>query len=144
MFTGVFYFKVDTKGRISVPAPFRAIAEGNFYVTVSPDESLVVYDEKGFAEFEDRLKRLNDFDPQVRELKRIFYGGVAPQGCDSHGRIKLPPAIINFAGIEKEVVVNVMSNHIEILYKDRFEQKQQQAIENYFQNSSAMMNKQVV
>ncbi len=141
MFTGVYYFKIDTKGRISVPAQFRANAEGKFYVTYSPDKSLVVYDDKGFAEFEDRLKKLNDFDPQVRDLKRIFYGGVAPQDCDSHGRIKLPPSIIDFAGIEKDVVVNGMSNHFEIWDKARFEQKHQQAIANYFQNSSAMTGK---
>jgi len=141
MFTGVYNYKVDTKGRLSVPSPFRAAADGKFFVTYGPDKSLLVYDGNGFEEYENRLKKLNDFDPQVRALKRVFYSGAPIQECDSHGRIKLPPAIIAFAGIEKEVVLNGMSHHFEIWDKAQYDKQHQSDIENYFQNSSAMINK---
>ncbi len=141
MFTGVYNYKVDTKGRLSVPAPFRAAADGKFYVTCGLDKSLLVYDGNGFEEYESRLKKLNDFDRQVRALKRVFYSGAPIQGCDSHGRIKLPPALIEFAGIEKEVVLNGMSNHFEIWDKAEYDKQYQSDIENYSDNGSAMINK---
>jgi len=141
MFTGVFNYKIDEKGRLSVPSRFREIADGKFFVTYGLDNSLVVYDGKGFEDFVGKLKKADQFDPKVIRLKRVFAAGVPIQECDSHGRIKLLPSIISFAGIKKDVVLNGRLDCFEIWDKEKFEKQQGSDIADYPENTSAMINK---
>jgi len=138
MFTGEFSYKMDSKGRVSVPAPFRASSDGRYYITCGPDGCLFVYDEAGFKERAEELAKLDDFNPKVRALKRIFFSGPGLQECDSHGRIKIPGKFAKDVGIEKNIIMNGMSSHFEIWGKERWDEQRQQDIANYFQNYKEM------
>jgi len=96
-----------------------------------------VYDEPGFKQREAELQQLDHFDPRVRSLNRVFFSGTL-QECDSHGRIKIPAAFIEYAGIEKDVVLNGMATHFEIWGKERWDKQRQQDISNYFENYREM------
>jgi len=138
MFTGEFAYKMDSKGRVSVPSPFRASADGRFFITYGPEGCLFVYDEAGFKERTEELNRLDDFEPDVRALKRVFFSGPGLQECDSHGRIKIPAILSEYAGIKKDVILNGMSSHFEIWSKERWDEQRQQDIANYFRNYKEM------
>jgi MraZ protein len=138
MFAGEFHFRMDAKGRVSVPAPFRAQGDGKYYVTYGPDGCLFVYDECGFKAREAELNKLDEYDPKVRSLKRVFFSGPEPQECDSHGRIKLPAQFAGYAGIDKDVVMNGMAHYFEIWGRERWEQQRQQDISKYFENYREM------
>ena len=143
MFSGEFSYKMDSKGRVSVPAPFRASSDGRYYITYGPDLCLFVYDEAGFKERTEILAQLDDFDPKVRQLKRVFFSGPGLQECDSHGRIKIPAVFAEYAGINKDIVLNGMSSHFEIWGKERWDEQRQQDIASYFQNYKEMTSKSV-
>ena len=70
MFTGVFNYKIDEKGRLSVPARFREIADGKFFVTYGLDNSLVVYDGKGFEDFVGKLKKADQLGLFIFDKQR--------------------------------------------------------------------------
>ena len=141
MFSGEFYYKMDAKGRVSVPSPFRDSSDGKYYITYGPDSCLFIYDEDGFEKRTAELEQLDDFDPAVRELMRVFFSGPSLQECDSHGRIKIPAVLADYAGIQKEVVVNGMSKHFEIWGRERWEEQRPQDIANYFKNYRDMTSK---
>ncbi|RLD09277.1 MAG: division/cell wall cluster transcriptional repressor MraZ [Chlamydiae bacterium] len=143
MFSGEFSYKMDSKGRVSVPAPFRTSSDGRYYITYGPDGCLFVYDEAGFKERAEALGKLDDFDSKVRQIKRVFFSGPGLQECDSHGRIKIPGILAEYAEIEKDVVMNGMSSHFEIWGKERWNEQRQQDIANYFQNYKEMTSKTV-
>jgi len=143
MFSGEFSYKMDSKGRVSVPAPFRASSDGRYYITYGPDLCLFVYDESGFKERTEELNGLDDFDPKVRQLKRVFFSGPGLQECDSHGRIKIPSLLAVHAGIDKDIIMNGMSSHFEIWGKERWDEQRQQDLANYFQNYKEMTSKSV-
>lgn len=141
MFTGEFHYKVDAKGRISVPKDFRHSSDGKYYVTYGPDSSLLVYDERGFMRRREALEKLDEFDPQVRSLKRVFFAGPPLQECDSHSRIRIPAKFMEYAGIDKDVVVNGMSSHFEIWSKEKWEEQSQKDITHYFTNYGEMTSR---
>ena len=142
MFLGEFSYKIDSKGRVSVPSPFRVSSDGRYYVTCGPDSCLLVYDEAGFKKQTEALAELDDFNPKVRQIKRVFFSGPGLQECDSHGRIKIPAKFAENAGIIKDIVMNGMSSHFEIWGKERWDEQRQQDIANYYQNYKEMTSKQ--
>jgi MraZ protein len=138
MFAGEFHFKMDAKGRVSVPAPFRAQGDGKYYVTYGPDGCLFVYDEHGFKAREAELNKLDEYDPKVRSLKRVFFSGPELQECDAVGRIKIPAPFAKYAAIDKDVVMNGMAHYFEIWSSASWEQQRQQDISKYFENYREM------
>ncbi len=138
MFSGEFHHKIDAKGRVSVPAQFRTHGDGKYYVTYGPDGCLFVYDEQGFKAREAELNKLDEYNPTVRSLKRVFFSGPPLQDCDAVGRIKIPAQFASYAAIEKDVVMNGMAHYFEIWSRARWEQQRQQDISKYFENYREM------
>ena len=112
---------MDSKGRVSVPAPFRTEGDGKYYVKFGPDGALLVYDEEGHERMRARLEELDEFEAQARSVRRIFYSGMAQQECDDHGRIKLSSEMIKHAGLKTEVVLNGMASYFEIWDKSKWD-----------------------
>jgi MraZ protein len=122
---------VDAKGRVSIPAAFRNVGDGKYYVTFSPDGALRVFDETNFEKMRARLDAMDDFDPRVREVKRVFFSGPPLQECDAHGRIKLSPELRNYAGLQHEVVLNGMSSYFELWDKARWDERYNAALQSF-------------
>jgi MraZ protein len=131
VFSGLYIHRLDAKGRVSVPPAFRNAGDGKFYVTFSPEGALRVYDEGNFEKMRARLDAMDDFDPRVREVKRVFYSGPPPQECDAYGRIKLSPELRTYAHLEHEVVLNGMSTYFELWDKAHWDERYSSALEGF-------------
>jgi MraZ protein len=68
----------------------------------------------------DKINRLNDFNPKVREFKRLFLNGATIVEVDSAGRILLPKPLQEYAGIKKDVVFSCQGNKVELWNKDTY------------------------
>ena len=66
------------------------------------------------------VSKLNDFDPKVRQFRRYFLNGATNIESDSAGRLLLPKALMDYAGLEKDVVLVSAVNKIEIWDKTRY------------------------
>jgi len=134
MFIGVHPHKLDEKGRMSIPTNFRSVSDGTYYITFSPDGCLWVYDEEGFNRYLAELEQLDEFDSQVRSLKRVFYSGPPPQKCDTHGRVKIPAQCMEYASLSKEVVLNGMKNYFEVWAKEKWDKVFGESLAGYDRN----------
>jgi MraZ protein len=117
VFKGTYRHKIDPKGRLPVPAPFRrSLAEAGaptLVVTVL-DQCLAAYPPVEWARLEAQLAALPAFSRPVKTLARMLTSRAADCALDGQGRILLPPALRAAAGLGREAVVVGVLNRIEI------------------------------
>ncbi len=108
MFLGEYEATIDAKGRFLFPAGLKKQVgdEGlRFVISRGFEKCLNIYPEKTWAVIMDRISKLNDFDPKVRQFKLFFLGGATEVELDSAGRMLLPPSLKEFAGLEKAIIL---------------------------------------
>jgi MraZ protein len=112
---GEFVQKLDAKNRVTLPARLRPHFGDGVVVTKGLDSCLLVFNTGGWHSFaEARLGRLDPFSSEGRMVGRFLYGGASEQELDAQGRIALPPALIQHAGLSKEIVVAGLRDFLEI------------------------------
>ena len=104
VFFGTFENKVDRKGRVSVPAPFRqALARSSFQGIIARPSYRSPGIEACDLEF---MERLNDsvaatdlYSDAHEDLAFTIFADSHQLSFDGEGRILLPPALVEHAGI---------------------------------------------
>lgn len=120
MFMGEYNHTVDAKGRLIVPSIFREQLGDEFVVTKGLDGCLFVYENTEWKVMEKKLYALPLTNANARKFSRFFLAGAAACEVDKQGRILLPSALREFAGIEKDAVLVGVGSRIEIWAKDRW------------------------
>ena len=143
-FTGKQTVAVDGKGRIAIPAKYRAIATAQgsdkFFVTLNVDGCLDLYSDAEFRKFTEKLAPESAIDSkQERFLKRFLYSNSAEGIPDSQGRITIPRHLLEYAGIDKQVLILGVRERIELWNEQRYKEYEQsfpmtveQVVENLF------------
>jgi MraZ protein len=114
MFLGDYQHTLDAKGRVSLPAKFRAEMTGKLFMVKGPEKCLYIYSADEYSRFVERLPSAEDFDPRKSRFRRFFMAGAADAEIDSAGRIKLPAVLVDYAGLKKDVAVIGNGNRIEL------------------------------
>jgi MraZ protein len=115
MLLGEYEHTLDDKNRLTLPAKFRQALEDGVVVTRGMDKCLFVFTRSAWEQFVAvRLEGLNPFSKEARQMSRFMFAGAAETELDRQGRIMLPPALIQHAGLEREVVVAGVRDHVEI------------------------------
>ena len=114
---------VDEKGRIKVPAKFRAPIEtaygSEFFVTSVTGVEILVYPLPVWAAFEEKLAAL----PFVHRARQKFleryntYGQVV--NLDGQGRLLIPSLLRETSGIGNEVLVLAQADSLKVVDKAR-------------------------
>jgi len=116
-FIGTHHCKVDSKGRIQVPAVFRRYlgTEGGetFVVTRGLDDSLLLYAPEGWMQFQEKLDQLPS-GSKKRKVIRFFSHNSKPLLLDKQGRVSLPKPFMADYGIEDEALLVGALDHIEV------------------------------
>ena len=108
LFLSRFANKIDKKGRVSVPAPFRASLSDQAFsgIVVYPHPKLLALEGCGFdrmARMVEGHDRLDQFSDQRDDLGSIF--AVSHQlAFDPEGRVMLPEDLLSHAGIVEQAV----------------------------------------
>ncbi len=127
MFIGQYNHALDEKNRLTIPSKFRDKLGFNAVMTIGFDQCIAIYPASEWETFNERLNNLNTDKAAVRQYVRVFLGNASECECDSHGRVIIPPNLKKSGGIEKEVVLIGLSNHIEIWAKDKWVAYEQEA-----------------
>ena len=115
MFKGTYYHRIDAKGRLPIPAVFRRVLGDSQPVVVTLlDQCLAVYTQTEWARLESQLAALPAFSKQVKALTRLLVSRAADCELDVQGRILLPPALREAAGLERDAVVVGVLNRFEV------------------------------
>ena len=113
-FMGTFRPRLDEKGRLFLPAQFRdRLAEG-VVVTQGQEKCLVVWPPEVFDVEADKAAERSMTDKAARGYQRMFFSGGDEVVPDKQGRVSIPAALRDYAGLEKDVVVIGVRNRLEI------------------------------
>ena len=104
LFLSTYVNKIDKKGRVSVPAPFRAVLSAQAFQGVVLFRSTIHPCLEGFGmdmmdEMGARLDRFDLFSDAQDDLATAMFAEAVPLPFDGEGRILLPPSLIAHAGI---------------------------------------------
>jgi MraZ protein len=123
---GEYEITLDPKGRFLLPAGFkRQLAEGDdvrFVVNRGIEKCLSIYPMSSWKPLSEKIDKLNDFNPKVREFKRLFLNGATFVEPDSIGRILIPARAKEYAGIQKDAVMMGMGEKMEIWDKNKYDE----------------------
>jgi MraZ protein len=134
-FVSTYVNKIDAKGRVSVPAPFRTILErdgyaGGIYCYPSLDAPALDAGGKRLAENIDRiLDGLPDYSDERDELSVALYGDVVTLTIDQDGRIVLPEALRTHAGISTHIAFVGLGQKFQMWEPARFDARRASARE---------------
>ena len=110
LFLGTYQNKLDAKGRVSIPAPFRAALKQMSHAGEGSPVAPVVlrrshqypciegWTQKGFEALSAPLERYNQFSQEHDDLAMALFGDACDIETDKEGRIVLPPDLVAFAG----------------------------------------------
>lgn len=104
-FLGTHAPKLDDKGRLVLPAKFREGFAGGLVLTKGQDRSIVVWPAAEFASYAERLNEASRSDPRAQAYQRVLFSGASDEIPDRQGRITVPPALREYAGLNRDVVV---------------------------------------
>ena len=120
MFMSEYNHTLDTKGRLIIPAKFREVLGEEFVISKGMDGCLFVYANDDWNAFEQKLTSLPLNNKEARQFARFFLAGAATVEVVKQGRILLPAALREFAGLEKDVVLVGVGSRVEIWSKERY------------------------
>ena len=127
MFFGAHTHTIDSKGRLSIPAEFRAeIQERKQQAPVLTHDlkCLALYPRTHWVSIWQELDQASSQDPAALKLQRYLAGGLAKAPMDAQGRIVVPQRLREFARLEREVAIVGVGRRIEIWNRELFEQEQ--------------------
>ncbi|HWH24359.1 MAG TPA: division/cell wall cluster transcriptional repressor MraZ [Candidatus Limnocylindria bacterium] len=114
MFTGEYRHAIDDKGRIAVPARFRADLAGGAFVSRWIDNCLAIFPRQAWDDLAARVASLPYTDAGARTFSRFLFSGAYEFEPDRQGRVLLPAGLREQAGLGSEAVVVGARDHIEL------------------------------
>ncbi len=111
-FLGTHQNKLDAKGRVSVPASFRAALKAqdetngtHFVLRPSHQHPCIeAWPKPVFDALADPLNKLHVFSQEHDDLAATLYADAFPVEADKEGRIVLPDDLVAYAGLKNAVV----------------------------------------
>ncbi len=121
MFSGMSNHSVDGKGRIVLPAKFRDELGESFYIARGFGNACIqAMSAEQFNAISQKIFELPA--DKAMALQYTFTATAVEVTPNASGRVMLPQALREFAGIEGDALVIGMNNRIEIWSGKRFEQ----------------------
>ena len=109
--TGEYQHALDSKGRLFIPAKLRDELGEVFFITLSMDHCLSAYSRENWQLLADKVSAM----PYVKQRRmRPIFAHAARCEMDAQGRVLIPQALREYAGLVKNVTVVGCNNHAEL------------------------------
>jgi MraZ protein len=134
--TGEFECKVDAKGRLRIPSSLvRQLSSDNltFIINRGFERHLILYPKSVWERKASEIDQLSMYQSKQRQALRYFYRGASELNLDTSDRILIPKTLTKYAGIESEVMLFALQEHIEIWSKTEYEKMIAQEPEDFAQ-----------
>jgi MraZ protein len=143
MFNGTYLHTVDAKGRINIPARLRKNlapeANDSFMMTRGTAACIDLYPLNAWAKVEEDLNNLNLYNPQQARFVRLTLQYAVDDKMDSQSRILIPQVLLDYAKIEKDVLILGVLRKIEIWNPKIFEEYKDAGEDTYEQIAEKVM-----
>ena len=123
MLLGEHEHSLDDKNRLTLPAKLRAAFADGVVVSRGLDGCLYAYPRAEWQRLADRIAALDPLGEDARSMRRHFFSGASQGELDKQGRLVLSPTLIEYAGLEREVTVAGVHDHLEIWDRTKWRQQ---------------------
>ena len=126
LFTGTYPRSLDDKQRLALPKRLRdalgPAPHTPLYLTPGTDGSLALYTQEAFTRLGQQLAQASPVAQDTRAFSRLFYAQAEAVEVDSQGRIRIPQELAQLAGLQREVMLLGVRDHMELWDKGRWDQ----------------------
>ena len=129
MFIGEYSHVIDDKGRLALPAKFRAKLADGVIATRGIDNCLFLYTRQEWETLAEKLAALPITSKNTRAFSRLMLAGAMDLSMDRQGRVVLPEYLRGYAKLKKTVVVAGLYGRLE-LWDATAWKKEKEALEN--------------
>ncbi len=113
MFVGQYEHSLDEKGRVVLPAPFRAFVAERGYIT-QLDGCLGMWSAEEFRQVAEKWKEEASASRISMRVFRKLMNSVSEVKLDSAGRITLPRELLDRLDFQSQVVISGLFDRVEI------------------------------
>ena len=125
-FKGQASYSVDAKGRAAIPAKMRNVmnpeAKGAFTVTRGFEKCIFLYPVDQWRAMEREIGALSTYSREARAFTRRIMMWADEVTLDNQGRVSLPKALIEYAGIRDRALILGAYDRIEIWEPSTFDE----------------------
>ena len=113
-FMGTYTPRLDDKGRLILPAKFRAHLATGLVITRGQEHCLFLLPLDEFRRMHEEIRRAPVTSKQARDYQRVFLSGASDEMPDKQGRISIPSPLRAYAGLDRDVAVIGMGSRVEL------------------------------
>lgn len=123
MLVGSYNHKLDGKGRTVLPARFRGELGSSIVATIGIDRCIALYPVSRWEELILKLKDLSSFKKKTRDFRRVLLSMATELEIDGSGRVLIPSGLREYAGVDQEVTLIGLEDHLEVWDSIRWEEQ---------------------
>jgi MraZ protein len=121
--------RIDAKGRVSVPAPFRAVLAQRDIQELYCLQDLVfpavsVGGPDLLERYERQIAQADPFSPEANAMSLLVHGGGVYMRLDAEGRLMVTDFIRDFTGMTTEITFVGRSDHFQLWQPQAFHEAQ--------------------
>ena len=127
IFRGTFEHALDAKHRLTVPSKFRAALAGGIVLAASPEttaaapRSIAIWTPDAYEAYtKAALAGQSPISPEARDLRRFFFNYSHDTELDSAHRVMIPPSLLEYAGLDREVLVTGSGECLEVFDRAKY------------------------
>ena len=133
---GSYECKADSKGRIMLPSPLKkqiiSVLDDGFVVKRSVfNRCLEIHPMSEWKKIVDQVNQLNRFVKKNNDFIRSYMSGLKIVNTDSSSRVLIPKDLLEFAGLEKQIVLSSSVNIIEVWDKNEYEKSVSKSLKKF-------------
>jgi MraZ protein len=114
-FRGTFEYSLDAKKRLNVPPKFRPALSGGLVLAKDFQPCVAIWARDAFDHHQDLYTQgFHPMSADRQKIVRFFSHGSFDAELDSAGRVTLNQVLLDYAGIEKDVVVAGTLDHVQV------------------------------
>ena len=144
-FKGSYGYSIDSKGRINIPAKLRKYvsleANDTFVITRGYERCLSVYPLDEWNMLEQSIRQLSPSNPKHRFFTRTLLQYATESKLDGQSRITIPKELLQYAGIDDQVLILGVLERIEVWNPKVHEEYFQAQAESYENVAQAVFQK---
>lgn len=95
--------------------------EHNFVINRGFEKCLMLYPEEVWDRITTEINQLNLYNKKNRDFVRYFYRGAQKVTMDSADRILVNKRLLEYAGIDKDVILSAYNDRIELWAADEYD-----------------------
>jgi len=122
MFIGEFEYRVDEKGRVSIPPKFRTeeLKKEGAVLCPGMEKCITIYPLSEWKKLAESLTSGPVVPSKLRKLNRAIFATAFNVEIDAQGRIIVPIQLRNYAAITDEVVMTGANTYLELWSKEHW------------------------